>query len=188
MLSCTYMYRIDQKDKLKMLLNADKNIFSSSDIATIWGITNKNTLWTTLRRYVQNKTLHRLQKGIYSKIDPSQINPFEIGCALAGPFSYISLETVLSQHGVIMQDVKKITLVGDRAMDFDYGNISFSVRKVDSKFLFNRVGIKDNKKYSVASLERAVADIRYCNPKYFFDNDKPINWDKVSEIKELVGY
>jgi len=87
-----------------------------------------------------------------------------------------------------MQDVKKITLVGDRAMDFDYGNISFSVRKVDSKFLFNRVGIKDNKKYSVASLERAVADIRYCNPKYFFDNDKPINWDKVSEIKELVGY
>ena len=182
------MYRIDQKDKLKMLIKADKNIFSSSDIATIWGITNKNTLWTTLKRYVQKKTLHRLQKGIYSKIDPSQLNSFEIGCALAGPFSYVSLETLLSQNGVIMQDVKKITLVGDRAMNFDYENISFLVRKMNSDFLFNRVGIKDEKKYSVASLERAVADIHYLNPKYFFDNDLPINWDRVSEIKELVGY
>jgi len=188
MLSCTYMYRIDQKDKLKMLINADKNIFSSSDIATIWGITNKNTLWTTLKRYVQNKTLHRIKKGMFSKIEPSKLDPFEIGCALSGPFSYVSLETVLSQNGVIMQNVKKITLVGDREMDFKYENISFLVRKMNSEFLFNRVGIKDEKKYSIASLERAVVDIQYYNPKYFFDNESPITWGSVSEIKELVGY
>lgn len=188
MLSCTYMYRIDQKDKLKMLINADKNIFSSSDIATIWGITNKNTLWTTLKRYVQNKTLHRIKKGLYSKIEPSKLDSFEIGCALAGPFSYVSLETVLSQNGVIMQNVNKITLVGDRAMDFKYENILFSVRKIDSEFLFNRVGIKDEKKYSIASLDRAVADVQYYNPKYFFDNESSINWNRVSEIKELLDY
>jgi len=182
------MYRIDQKDKLKMLINADKNVFSTSDIATIWGITNKNTLWTTLKRYVQNNTLHRLRKGIYSKVEPSKLDSFEIGCALAGPFSYISLETVLSQNGIIMQNVEKITLIGDSSSEFTYGGKSFVVRKMNPDFLFNRVGIEDKKRYSVSSLERAVADIQYYSPNYYFDNEDPIDWNKVSEIKEFVGY
>jgi len=37
-------------------------------------------------------------------------------------------------------------------------------------------------------LERAVADILYFNPKFYFDSPNLINWTKVEEIKKKVGY
>ena len=167
---------------------ADKNIFSTSDLAVLWDITNKNTLWTTTRRYVQRGSLYRIRTGLYSKLPTNMLNPFEIGCSLAGPFSYVSLETILAQHGVIMQQIDKVTLVGVRRSEHIIDGTSYSIRGMADKFLLNRVGVNDDKMFSVSTIERAVADMYYYSPKYYLDNENPIDWDKVKSIKEEVGY
>jgi len=41
------MYRINE------LIKLDRKIFHSNDLAIAWGISNKNTLYTTIKRYVQ---------------------------------------------------------------------------------------------------------------------------------------
>ncbi len=39
-----------------------------------------------------------------------------------------------------------------------------------------------------ATVERAVADLLYFNPKYYFDGNSRIDWKKVKEIQGIIGY
>jgi len=41
---------------------------------------------------------------------------------------------------------------------------------------------------NTASLERAVADILYFNPTYYFDAHNIIDWTKVKNIQKEIGY
>ena len=42
------MYKID------VLLKQDQKVFHTQDLALLWGIINKNTLYTTIKRYLVN--------------------------------------------------------------------------------------------------------------------------------------
>ena len=56
------MYRISE------LIKLDHKIYHSNDLAILWGITNKNTLYTTIKRYVQKGVLTPIDRGLYSTI------------------------------------------------------------------------------------------------------------------------
>lgn len=182
------MYRIRNTQKQTILLQQNKRILRTSDLSVLWGIENKNTLYTTIKRFTQKGILFSIQKGMYSTIPIAKLDKYELGCAVAGSLSYVSAETVLQNNGVIMQNVGKITLFGERNKEISLNNVVYFCKKMNSKFLINRKGIDDQAHYSIASLERAVADILYINPKYYFDNNEPINIEILEDINISLGY
>lgn len=170
------------------MLEQRRNIFTTSDLAVLWGITNKNTLHTTLSRYEARGILKRISKGVYSKKKPTDLHPYELGCSLAGPFSYVSAESVLQEAGIIMQQINKVTLFGQAAKEFELFGTFYLCRYLNIKFLLNRQGISATDHYAKASISRAVADLLHLNPQYYFDNPAGFNQVEVEHLMSELDY
>lgn len=54
-------------NKLNLLLRSSQNLFHTQDLALLWAVENRNTLYTTIKRYVKKGTLIKITKGLYSK-------------------------------------------------------------------------------------------------------------------------
>ncbi len=176
------MYRIDTLLKLK------EKLFHTNDLALLWKITNKNTLYTTIKRYVQKGILIPVHKGFYSTIPIDQTDPFKLAIGYLHKFAYISCETVLIREGIIFQKENYLTLISSVSEKFIISNHSYLVRQLKDNYLYNDRGINNINDVMVASIDRAVADILYFNSRFYFDNKKKINWKKVKEIQKEVGY
>jgi len=176
------MYRISE------LIKLDRKIYHSNDLAILWGIANKNTLYTTIKRYVQKGVLIPVYKGLYSTVPLSKLNPLELGKAIIHRYTYLSTETVLAQAGVIAQTTYAYTFVSDQSKRVTVGSISFLFRKLKDEYLYNPSGVINQNGIFVATNERAVADMLYFNPKYHFDVPESVDFDKVKAIQREVGY
>ena len=186
------MYRIKQQhkrpDKLNLLLKDSRSLFHTQDLSLLWEVANKSTLYTTIKRYVQKGVLIRIQKGFYSKVAIDQINPVRLGMGFLHSFSYLSTETILSQEGIISQDVPYITLVSDKSKKFEIKNNFYISRQMKDRLLFHEAGIIEKNGIKQAGIERAVADMIYFSPNYHFDAPNLIDWKKVKKIQKQVGY
>ena len=181
MLFCTYMYRIN------VLLKQKRKLFHTRDLALLWGNPEPNTLYTTIKRYVQKGILIPIHKGFYAVMPLSKLDPVLLGISYLHTYAYLSLESVLFEAGVIFQRGEYMTLVSSVSKKFSVGSYKYLVRKMRNEFLHNPAGIS-NQHVRKATLERAVADMLYFNPKYHFDNPKAIDWRRVKEIQKEVGY
>jgi hypothetical protein len=56
------------------------------------------------------------------------------------------------------------------------------------EYLNNPAGVENRNGVFVATLERAVADMLYFNPKYHIDVHEGIDFEKVKAIQKEVGY
>lgn len=117
-----------------------------------------------------------------------QLSVFEIGSSALHAYSYVSTETVLVQHGIIFQQLHHVTYCSDKTRVIEIGENTYRSRQLKAKFLYNDCGIVKMKGYQVASLERAIADMLYFDPKYHFDSQSNIDWEKVRNIQKEVGY
>lgn len=174
------MYRI------KELLQQKMPYYHTQDLAVAWGISNRNTLYKTVSRYIKRGILIPVHKGFYTTLPLSQIDPVELGLGYLHTFSYFSLEAVLSKNGIINQNPQAITLISSISKTFNLGGRVYRVRRLANKFLFNDLGLIKKSGYFEASPERAVADILYYDHKYFIDNKSLVNWDTVTKIKQEV--
>lgn len=177
-----------QIDKLKILLREKNKLFHTSDLSLIWGISNKNTLYSTIQRYIRGGALFSLQKGLYSTLPFDKLDPVLIGASLIHDFSYLTAETVLYQSGIINQIVTYHTFVSSKSKKFKLHDYLFSSRQLAPKFLFCPIGVSEVNGVFVASPERAIADLLYFNPKYYLDNARIVNFKKVKTIQKQVGY
>lgn len=159
-----------------------KTIFTNKDLALIWEETNQNNLKAKIAYYAKQGVLIRLTRGVFAK--DKNYNPKELATSVYTP-SYISFETVLREAGVIFQHYDTIFVAGPwpKTMTIDKTIITF--RKLKDIVLFNSSGVISEDDYSVASPERAFLDMIYLFPKYYFDNLKPINWEKCFELSEI---
>ncbi len=176
------MYRLNE------LIKLDRKIYHSNDLAVIWGINNKNTLYTGIKRYVQKGILIPVYKGLYSTVPISKLNPLDLGKAIIHRYTYLTTESVLSQAGVISQSPSSYTFVSDIPKKVTVGSIAFLFRKLKIEFLNNPIGIDNLNGNFIASTERAVADMLYYNPRYHFDIPEGIDFEKVKFIQKIVGY
>jgi predicted transcriptional regulator of viral defense system len=182
------MYRIRNTDKIKILLQREQRVFSTSDLALLWEIDNRNTLIKSIQRYIDRGILFRIYKGLYSTLPLEKLDKYELGCAVSGPFSYVSAESVLEKGGIIMQDINMVTLFGQKAKELKVGKYNFLCRYLSDSYLLNRVGIDDQKGFAIASVERALADLSHINPKYYIDNSMGVDMDKVNKLINELGY
>ncbi|MCX6791221.1 MAG: type IV toxin-antitoxin system AbiEi family antitoxin domain-containing protein [Candidatus Gribaldobacteria bacterium] len=177
-----------KQNKLNLLLKSPENLFHTQDLFLLWGGGQKNTLYTTIKRYVQRGVLIRIKKGFYAKWNLSQLNPVALGMGFLHSFSYLSTETILAQNGVISQPILHITLISDKSKKFKIKEASFICRQLSDQFLFNKTGIIEKDGINCATMERAVADMLYFSSNYHFDAPNLINWEKVKEMQKQIGY
>lgn len=174
--------------RLHLLAQQESKVFHTKDFAVLWGIKNRNTLYTLLKRYNKNKILHRIYKGLYSLVHPEKIDPILLGIKALHEFSYVSTETVLAEKGILSQIVHNITLISSKSLKFEICKYRYISRKLQDKYLFNSRGIVEKNGVRVATLERAVADYLYFNPKAVLDGKRMVNWRKVKSIQKSLGY
>lgn len=175
-----------RNSKIVLLLQQREQIFHTQDLAVLWSISNKNTLHTTIKRYVGKGVLYRIFKGLYSTVPTAKLDPVSLGHKVIHGFAYVSCETILQQYGLINALISGTTFVSVLSRTFSIGPYSFRSRKLHNKFLFNPCGITAENGIQKATQERAVADMLYFNPKFNFDG--PVDWDAVKEIQKNLSY
>lgn len=163
-----------------------ETIFHIDDFARMWGIEKRATLNITLKRYADLGLLYRLYRGLYSLNKPTQIDPLLLGSKAINNYCYLTGETVLIQHGIILQKIDYFTFVSEQTKRFNVSESRYYCRQLKDYYLYNDIGVDKSGKINVASLERAVADILYFNPNYYFDNLAAIDWAKVKNIQKIV--
>lgn len=185
MLFCTKLYMMN---KLDILLKSKEKLFHTQDLALLWGIENRNTLYTTIKRYVQKGILIQIFKGLYSTVPIKELDKFELGVSMIHRFCYLSLQSVFEIHGVINQKVYSVNYISSISKKIEFDNTLFVYRQMNPQFLLNPEGITLENGIYKASLERAVADMIYFRPRYYFDSPVLINWKLVKKIQNIVGY
>ena len=154
---------------MNTLIKNDRKLYHTQDLALLWGISDRNTLYTTVKRYIARGILISVHKGLYSTVEISKLNQVELAVAMVHDFAYVSCETILTRSGIITQEVSALTLVSRKSAKFKAGNISVLVRKMKDELLYNSNGIVRVGNIFEATAQRAMADMRYFAPNYHFD-------------------
>lgn len=164
---------------IEILLRSAKTVFSTKDIALLWGEQGAAKVRVRLSDYVKNGKLIRVRHGIYAK--DNNYDRFELATRIYTP-SYISFETVLTRAGINFQYYGNIFVASyvTREVDADGQKISF-VRMKDY-VLSNTAGIEQKNDVYFATKERAFLDRIYVSKDYHFDHLDVLDWDKVFEI------
>ncbi|MBU1111035.1 hypothetical protein KKB83_05475, partial [Patescibacteria group bacterium] len=169
-------------------LKQNQKIFHTQDLALLWQINNKNTLYTTIKRYAHKGILLRIHKGFYSTVPIEQLDPVILGISYLHTYAYLSTESVLVQNGIIFQGSNYITLISSQSKKFTLGSHNYLVRQLKDEYLFQSAGLIKEDNIAKATVERAVADILYFNTRYFFDARKLIDWEQVKKLQQIIGY
>jgi predicted transcriptional regulator of viral defense system len=181
--------KIQYLNRFAELARLGEVAFHTDDLANLWRITNKNTLYTTIKRYVEQGLLFRIHKGFYAIKRPTEINPLLLGIKALHSYAYVSTETILREEGIIQQELPTITLISGKAKRFTVAGNEYYSRKLPDAFLYQPIGITAAVGgVRKASKERAVADMLHFNARAYFDSPKHIDWKKVRAIQKEVGY
>jgi len=179
----TSSHKMDKKptkgEYLEVLLRSPKTVFSTKDVALLWGEGKARTISMRLNKYAKAGKLIRVRRGFYAK--DKNYDRLELATRIYTP-SYVSFETVLGATGVTFQYYGNYFIASyiNRDIEIDGQRISF-VRMKDY-VLSNTAGIEQVDEISKATRERAFLDRIYVSKKYYFDNLRGMNWDKVFEI------
>ncbi len=171
------------------LYESPKTILTTKDIALIWEETNTVNLTSKIKYYAKEGSLIRLTRGVFAKNKEYEVK--ELATSIYTP-SYISFETVLREAGIIFQHHDATFVAGPYPMTKKIDGHMITFRKLKESILYNGLGVKKEKEFSIATPERAFLDTIYLSPKFYFDNLRYINWElcfelvKIYDNKQLV--
>ncbi|HLC44771.1 MAG TPA: type IV toxin-antitoxin system AbiEi family antitoxin domain-containing protein [Patescibacteria group bacterium] len=175
-------------NRINILLKQNRRLFHTADLALLWGIHRPNTLYTTIKRYIQKGILIPIQKGLYSVVPLTEVGAEALGLAAIHTYGYVGCETVLAAHGVIFQEGHATTIVSSMSRRFTLGGYSFLIRKMRDAYLYNTAGIDETGGIKTATLARAAADMAYFHPSFHMDWPRVIDWKAVGTIQKEVGF
>ena len=164
---------------LEVLLRSPQTIFSTKEVALLWGESNATVVSRRLNSYAQVGKLVRVRRALYAK--DRNYNRWELATRIYTP-AYISFETVLAAEGIVFQFYGNIFVASylEREINADGQKISF-VRMKDY-VLSNIAGIIHKDGVAIATKERAFLDRLYVSKKYHFDNLPSLDWNKIFEL------
>jgi predicted transcriptional regulator of viral defense system len=161
------------------MFQSTKTVLTIKDLALLWRETDANNLKAKAAYYVKRGVLIRLTRGVFAK--SKEYDPKELATSLYAP-SYVSFETVLREAGVIFQHYDTIFVAGPWSRINTIDRYTIRSRRLKDEILFNPTGITIGNTYSIATVERAFLDMIYLFPRYYFDNLRPIDWEKCFEL------
>ena len=171
--------KLKKGEYLDVLLRSKKTIFSTKDVALLWGEKSEAAARVRLSYYAKAGKLIRVHRGLYAK--DKNYDKLELATKIYTP-SYISFETVLAKAGITFQLYGQIFVASYVKRDVIANSQTYSYKRIRDSILTDHAGIEAKENYHIASPERAFLDVVYSNKEYHFDNLSPINWEKVFEI------
>lgn len=171
--------RIKKGDYLDAILRSSRTVFSTSDIALLWGEPVDKTTKERLSYYVRTGKLIRVRRGIYVK--DRMYDHYELATHILRP-AYVSFETVLGKAGITFQYSSALFVASYTTRDIVCDGQTYSFRKIKDTVLVNPKGIDKTGNTSIATPERAFLDTIYKSDAYHFDNLNPLNWERVRAI------
>lgn len=164
---------------IEILLRSSKTVFSTKDIALLWGEQSEASTRVRLSSYVKNGKLIRVHHGMYAK--DKNYDRFELATRIYTP-SYISFETVLTRAGVNFQYYRNIFVASYVTREIEADGQKISFLRVKDYVLSNTIGIEHINNVATATKERAFLDRIYISKDYHFDHLDILDWNKVFEI------
>lgn len=176
--------KIKKGEYLGILLRSKRTVFSTKDVALLWGEKSEAAARVRLSYYVKTGKLIRIHRGLYAK--DKNYDKFELVTKIYTP-SYISFETVLAKAGVIFQFYGQIFVSSYVTREVIADSQTYSYKRIKDSILTNHAGVEAKDNYYIASPERAFLDVVYSNKDYHFDNLSPLNWEKVFELLSIYN-
>jgi len=165
------------------LLKQPETVFTLSDIALLFPESSYNNLKQRLSYLAVNGHLKSPRRGIYVK---DNYNIYELANKIYNP-SYVSLETVLLDKGVIFQFSSYIFSISQISRNIIVDNRKLIYKKIKDEILYNNKGVEKENGADVATVERAFLDTVFLYKNYYFDNLGVIDWEKVEDIIDIYG-
>ena len=164
---CDYMRIMELIRGLQTLDRAGVYVLSKRDIEKMFPDENEKSMEKSLRRMVSDGLLVRVCKGLYLNPAAASKNGRVIETiALAlrpGSYSYVSLESMLSEYGVISQvPVGRITVMTTGAKgtyETPFGTIEFTHTKRSPSAVLDRSMRMEGRPLRVAKKSAAVGDL-----------------------------
>jgi len=158
-------------NKIVQIQASEKNVFSAQDLGVLWGYSDETKLFEIIKYYVRTGQIYKLTRGLYGKRQYSENDlrndtslQFEIANKLV-PNSYVSLWTVLKNKGVVFQYYDEIYSVAKRSVVRTVLGVKFVYKQVKESVLLNDMGINVESGIRMASVKRAMEDVKYLFPK-----------------------
>src|SRR3989338_992923 len=140
------------------LYQSTRTILTTKDIALLWEETNAAHLTAKIKYYAKKGLLIRLTRGVFAKSKEYDVK--ELATSIYTP-SYVSFETVLREAGIIFQHHDAIFVAGPYPITKKINGHTIIFRKLKNSVLYNALGVKNEKNYSIATPERAFLDTIY---------------------------
>jgi predicted transcriptional regulator of viral defense system len=161
------MKRMELIQKLAALDRQGVYVPAKRDVEKLFPDEGEKSLAQSLKRMVGDGILQRVARGLYVNPAASSKNRWigeEIAKALRpGQLSYLSLESILSEYGVISQiPVSRMTVMTTGAsglIETPYGVIEFTHTKRSVAEIIKRTLVPKGRPLRIATLEAAVRDL-----------------------------
>ncbi len=164
------------------VINSGKTVFRRSDISLLLDIPSVSGLSNFLTRAREQDILQPIQNGLWAL---HRYNPKELACKIRKN-SYISLETVLYEAGVIFQfSPHTIHCISDDSRQFKIDDYQYIYHKIKAEILFNPLGITTTQTMMIASPERALCDLIYLYPQTSVENIEILSPVKLREYVRM---
>ncbi len=164
---------------IEVILRSSKTVFSTKDIALLWGEKVSGAVRVRLSAYVKNGKLIRVRQGMYVKDKNYDRN--ELATRIYTP-AYISFETILTRTGINFQYYGNIFVASYVTKEIEVDGQKISFIRMKDYVLSNMIGIQEKDNVATATKERAFLDRVYISKDYHFDHLDVLDWDKVFEI------
>jgi len=169
------------KDIIFELYRKESTVFTLKEITLLFPNLSYKTILNKLVYAIKTSRLKKIRKGVYVKND---FNFLELANKLYTP-SYVSFETVLQKEGIIFQVYKTIFVASYLTRNIKLKENEIFYRKIKNEILLNKKGVEKINNYFIATKERAFLDAIFLYKNYHFDNLKPLNWEKIMELKKI---
>ena len=168
-----------QNNVLRLMLESERTVFQIQSMVLLTGISDGVRLTKMLNYYVKKGEILNPRRGIYTK---RIFNAEELACSIFHP-SYLSLEYVLGQAGVIFQYDSALTSASYLSRTVEVGAQTYSFRQIKPELWLGFEGIVQKDNICIASAERAFLDMVYLSAgNCYFDNLRPLNKKKVKNL------
>jgi len=161
------MKQIDAITKLNHWDRQGRYVFRKGDLAKVFGESGRK-LDGTLNRLVKAKVLQRVAHGVYLYSLSSNIGPYTLEYIARnlrrGDYTFESLESALSQYGVISQiPIDRITLMTTgRSGEYQtpFGTIEFTSTKADAESIVDNIVARDGHPLPIAKKHYAYKNLQ----------------------------
>lgn len=168
-----------QNNVLKLIWESTRTVFTIQSLVMMTGISDGVRLTKRLNYYVKKGEILNPRRGIYTK---RNFNAEELACSIFHP-SYLSLEYVLGQAGVIFQYDSALTSVSYLSRTVEVGVQTYSFRQIKPELWLGGEGIVQKDNICIASAERAFLDMVYLSAgNCYFDNLRPLDKKKINAL------